>query len=233
MKTRKINLDRKPVTTDQIRSRQNFQHLLTNYKTLTSPFWRRPLFYGSVGFASLTATLLIFSLDEENNVAVENNKQKNNKEIVDQALVTNVENDTPVLIAKLSDAQSVSTNSIVNDLHDETKIIAKNEPVKRMVKKNNYLPSVGGVNEGDLSVDDLCNSPMIKIDSGEVVSFKIQIIDGMEDVVYEVKGNKLPDQLVKKVKSGKTGQLIMISDVKAKHHEVEKNIASMNLQIVK
>jgi hypothetical protein len=52
MKARKINLDRAPISSDKIKSKQDFEHVVTNYKLIKPSFWTNPWFYGPVGLAS-------------------------------------------------------------------------------------------------------------------------------------------------------------------------------------
>lgn len=58
MKT-KFNLDRKPLDSSFIQSRQDFDKVLKGYQALKPPLWKNPWFYGPVGLASLAVALTL------------------------------------------------------------------------------------------------------------------------------------------------------------------------------
>jgi hypothetical protein len=76
MKARKINLDRAPISSDKIESKQDFEHVLTNYKLIKPSFWTNPWFYGPVGLASLA---IVVSLLMNN---VNSNPEANEKKSI-------------------------------------------------------------------------------------------------------------------------------------------------------
>ncbi len=59
MKKFKVILDRKPMNSDHVESKQDFNHVLNEFKKLKPPIWRNPWFYGPVGLASLTLLMSI------------------------------------------------------------------------------------------------------------------------------------------------------------------------------
>lgn len=73
MKARKINLDRAPISSDKIESKQDFGHVVTNYKLIKPSFWTNPWFYGPVGLASFA---IVVSLMMNN---VNSNPEQNEK----------------------------------------------------------------------------------------------------------------------------------------------------------
>ena len=74
MKTRKINLDRAPISSDKIKSKQDFEHVLTNYNSIKPSFWTKPWFYGPVGLASLAIVFSLF-INSANSNPNENEKK--------------------------------------------------------------------------------------------------------------------------------------------------------------
>lgn len=63
MKKLKMNLDRKPLNSEFIESKQNFNQVLNGFKQLKPPIWKNPWFYGPIGVASLA---LFFSINSTN-----------------------------------------------------------------------------------------------------------------------------------------------------------------------
>ncbi len=74
MKARKINLDRAPISSDKIESKQDFEHVLTNYNAIKPSFWTNPWFYGPVGLASLAIVVSLF-MNNINSNTEENEKK--------------------------------------------------------------------------------------------------------------------------------------------------------------
>lgn len=66
MKKLKINLDRPPLESKYIESKQNFDHVLNGFKQLKPPIWKNPWFYGPVGIASLALILSIGLINAKN-----------------------------------------------------------------------------------------------------------------------------------------------------------------------
>ena len=59
MKNRKLNLDRPPISKEQIDAHSSFDKVLDSYKSVKPTLWKNPWFYGPAGIASLA---LIVSL---------------------------------------------------------------------------------------------------------------------------------------------------------------------------
>ena len=59
MKKLKIILDRKPMNSNHVASKQDFNQVLNEFKKLKPPIWKNPWFYGPVGLASLTLLMSI------------------------------------------------------------------------------------------------------------------------------------------------------------------------------
>lgn len=66
MKKLKINLDRPPLESKHIESKQNFDHVLNGFKQLKPPIWKNPWFYGPVGVASVALVLSMGLINAKN-----------------------------------------------------------------------------------------------------------------------------------------------------------------------
>ncbi|MBI1837024.1 MAG: hypothetical protein HYR91_07135 [Flavobacteriia bacterium] len=66
MKTRKINLDRTPIESEYVQSKQNFDHVLSNYKAIKPTLWKNPWFYGPIGLASIALVVALSIGGNEN-----------------------------------------------------------------------------------------------------------------------------------------------------------------------
>jgi hypothetical protein len=65
MNSRKINLDRPHISSEEINANQNFQEVLKNFKMSKPPIWKTPWFWGSIGLASV-CTALLLTIQNEN-----------------------------------------------------------------------------------------------------------------------------------------------------------------------
>ena len=81
MKKVKINLDRKPLNSGYIESKQNFDQVLAGFKQIKPPIWKNPWFYGPVGVASL-ALLVSLSVLNSNNEKNDNNSTLNTSSVL-------------------------------------------------------------------------------------------------------------------------------------------------------
>lgn len=68
MKKVKINLDRKPLNSGYIESKQNFDQVLAGFKQIKPPIWKNPWFYGPVGVASLALIVSLSMLNSNNDI---------------------------------------------------------------------------------------------------------------------------------------------------------------------
>ena len=67
MKKLKINLDRQPLESKYIESKQNFDQVLNGFKQLKPPIWKNPWFYGPVGVATVALMLTVGSINSNTN----------------------------------------------------------------------------------------------------------------------------------------------------------------------
>lgn len=81
MKKVKINLDRKPLNSGYIESKQNFNQVLAGFKQIKPPIWKNPWFYGPIGVASL-AILISLSLLNSNSEINENKSTLNTSSVL-------------------------------------------------------------------------------------------------------------------------------------------------------
>ena len=70
MEIKKVNLDRKPITSEYIQSKQDFQHVVNAFSKTKIPVWKQPLFYGAIGVASL-ATVVTSTVIHFNNTEID------------------------------------------------------------------------------------------------------------------------------------------------------------------
>ncbi len=107
MDKRKMNLDRDPISSEQIQAKQNFDAILSNYQLLKKPFFKSKWFWGAAGLATL-GLVTVFGLSNlNNNIAYEENTTLTNN----QPLTSNLPEDTPYVLP-------VAENAVPYEVHN-------------------------------------------------------------------------------------------------------------------
>lgn len=91
MKT-KFNLDRKPLDSSYIQSKQDFDKVINGYRAMKPPIWKNPWFYGPAGLASLA---LILTVTFQNNFFAHDNTSTLNT--TQQINANQLPDDTPCI----------------------------------------------------------------------------------------------------------------------------------------
>jgi hypothetical protein len=91
MKT-KFNLDRKPLESSFINSKQDFDKVIKGYQAMKPPIWKNPWFYGPAGLASLA---IILTLTFQNNILASDNNSTLSE--ITQKSENQLPEDTPCL----------------------------------------------------------------------------------------------------------------------------------------
>ncbi|MDX1446406.1 hypothetical protein [Lishizhenia sp.] len=73
MNNRKMNLDRPKISSEEIKSRQNFDQILGNLKALHKPFYKKTWFWGTTGLATVAVAIGLSTLITNENNIDENN----------------------------------------------------------------------------------------------------------------------------------------------------------------
>ena len=106
MDNRKMNLDRSPVSSEQIQAKQNFDAILSNYKLLKKPFYKSKWFWGTTGLATF-GLVMVFGL----------NNFKSNTAYDDKTTLTNSEFKTIILPEDTPCILPVKENAAPFDLY--------------------------------------------------------------------------------------------------------------------
>lgn len=242
MEIKKINVDRKPLETEYIQSKQDFQHVLANYKKAHIPVFKQPLFYGVIGFASLATliTVSVFNINPEQNDKIITSKN--------ETKVSTTEKPGPIQksdlklfvkpatlqIAKI-DRPEQTKAKVESDIPQETKSVQTQivaQPEKKVSPTPSNFPHISGISEGAISISQLCNSEGILMRNGlDVVAFKFQYISGGTDKQIAVSGNKIPSTVCAEMTKSNLEQLVFITDIEANSANGKVNVPSMNLWV--
>lgn len=94
----KINTDRAPINSDEIKQHQNFKHTWQKQYQKPTPFYRKPKFFGAVILLLCLVVVLIIEYNESNEA-----EQKTKKIIPQKTIVQPLEN---------KDSTTVKTDTI-------------------------------------------------------------------------------------------------------------------------
>ena len=238
----KTILDREPLSSDYIRSRQDFDQVVSAAKVAQKPIWKSAWFYGVTGLTSIAIVIAI---------SVSGGKEQQKEPYVIGQTVDPSEVQTTKPRLKSSDSGNFSMaignptkketaveehTSAVEDREERSvqtpifkePVITEDEeiPVVKTVEKreenpkttpsNNYMPNFGGVYEGNVPVDLLCGGNGIQSNGTlAVTSFTISYFDGKQNVTARVRGNKIPYDVCEDLGRYNVGTEIFITNIYA------------------
>jgi hypothetical protein len=135
MSHRKMNLDRPNPNSEQIRSKQNFEQVLSKYHLLKTPVWKSPWFWGPTGLASLGIAIAL---------SINYSNSQNNSHDKTNTLVNNSElpKDTECIHAPIAGEDIPFQQTTVDPLKDATITLASGTVID--IPKGSLLPGETG-----------------------------------------------------------------------------------------
>lgn len=215
MEKLKTILDRKPVSSDYIKSKQDFGKVIKGVKSLSPPVYKSAWFYGAVGVAAVAITVAAVTLTSPDTPKVD-------ETIRTSQIATNM---TPEdsNVALLSEKQHAEKEKPESSPEVKKKIEVKSkppkptekEPVKQVVEKTTLeketdetvpelesdMPHISGISSGPINFKDFCNPLGIQVDNGILIyRYTIQYRSCARDVTATVRGNKIPQSLCDEIR---------------------------------
>ncbi len=214
----KINYNRPELTRSEIEKRQDFDSILKQIKSVKPYLFKKILFYGAIGLASITGIIIFNS----NTYKTTKNKTYDSKITLNNTAITS-KNET--LLIK-SDETVKSTRYVKNNskiIKNEvviTSSIEKSDEIANEVKTDFYqksnLPSISGVENGDISKEQFLNAKNIEIaNSATILSFKVNYFKISDFIEKPIIGNVLTDDLKNEIISYHNQLPISITEIKA------------------
>lgn len=233
----KINilLDRELLDSAHIQSRQNFDLILQDFRSVKQPLGTRAWFYGAVGTASVAFGVSVINLDPITKAKVETtdppviishfappHQQKKPQETLEKP------QETPG-IQRIEKEESSKTNPPIT----QTQVpVVQNEKVA----KRALLPSIGGIFDGQISVAKFCETGSIECNHADFLirSFVFEGFVGSEDIRREVLGAKLPDDICQSIKDLKRKESVFITEIRAGKNGEEGSVTlpSLHLELI-
>jgi hypothetical protein len=241
MEIKKINLDRKPLTVDQIKAKENFSEILANANLHKPGIWKSPWFYGAIGLSSLASFMLLstdFETKKEFNVktsTLNNNllQANNNPHIEKVKPFIGTEKQVPS--KKNSSNNSLKDEIPVYTTQAATSEYKELEQLVPQVKKVNGLPSIAGIANGAIKSSILKDAEIIE--SGfdfKINGYKVNYFNGYKEVEERLEGNALPTDLREKLINYNLGDMVFFTELRGVDNlGINRDLPSMNLRIVK
>ena len=222
----KTILDRKPLSSEYIRSKQDFANVVKGAKGLGKPYWQTNWFIGTVGVAAVaiivTAVTLSSSEDpkkpDHNQVITAMNAESQpevpsmvsgdlaqieetsddvNIELEEETIA--VENDQNVPSDR-QETQTVSSNNREEEIPSTT--VARELPLKVEEPETVELglPNVAGVTGGPIAFKDFCDPLGIQVDGGVIIHrYTLQYRSCARDITVRIGGNRLPPEVCQEI----------------------------------
>ena len=220
----KINtiLNRKPINSEYINSKQDFNKVMDGFQQLKPPVWNSAWFYGTVGVAAIAIIFTAVSLtssdtEKDTKLATTNTEMSafsNHKESIDDQKVI-----ATTVTAPLEDAPTVAAIPVdvtpepfIEEPTVAARVIPVEEPtvVPVVEEVKLTLANIAGVSDGSISFKDFCDPLGIQVNEDISISqYTIHYSSCAQEVTARVRGSKIPSSICEELRS--CGQRIEIS----------------------
>lgn len=255
-------LNREKLSSNYINSKQDFGKVLSGHQKLKPPLWKKPLFYGSIGVASLALILTVVNISsspvrtdeistKQNKILTANFSSPSNTlkstegSLNSELLAVALENESsesetlkevilPKSIQKIEKTPEIIADEVVASVQKEE---VSTEIVPVINRESISFPRLAGVFTGDITIDDFCSKRGIECvdNSYGVTSYTIEYFNGRTTVTSDVKGYKIPSSVCELIHDSSIGNQVFITNIKAENRTTGNRISlnSMNLNPVK
>lgn len=230
----KTILDRKPLSSDYISSKQDFGKVLKGVQHLKPPVWKSAWFYGTVGVAAIAVVVTAVSLSggDSKNTRDELATTQVQETISTKKQTTKPKTNTALLAQndQLPQENTVQNPSTPEPVHTEisetqiertenTPVVVEEETTEEARTVKNTMPHIAGVFNGAIPFDDFCDPNGIQVNNDiEILSYTIQYYSCTRDVTANIRGSKIPETVCQEI--GDCGQRIMVYMTNIKGRDV-------------
>lgn len=233
----KTILDRKPLSSDYIKSKQDFGKVMKGVKSINAPVWKSSWFYGAIGVTAIAIAVTALTLMDDsempespttlNQVASAKEKQVRISEVPtlsnhEVAYVS--EKSEPVKTPK-SEAEKRTEGPV--SIAGVDKTIPPEETVKKVLVKPEAakepevvltMPHIAGVSEGPIAFQDFCNSLGLQVGEGvSILGYTIQYSSCTREVVARCSGNRIPPSVCEEIRACGENIEITFSNIKGQN----------------
>lgn len=237
MKKNKTIIDREPVSSDYIASKQDFNNVMKQVEQLKTPVWKSGWFYGPIGMASVAITISIARIDsteaktELNEPVIAQTVNSPQEHVENFQALSNEESQPDLTVKEKVSKHEVSIQTPIEEKNTTTPTIVPNsnvdsDPIEKKLetipvneqttsKRVSTIPHIGRNYTGNISISDL-HQPITVNEMIEVVEFTINFnsLNGTDS--RHVIGNKIPEDVIKSIEKYNNGYMFFINDIKGK-----------------
>jgi len=236
----KTILDREPLSSEYIRSKQDFAKVMNGAKGLSKPYWKTNWFYGVVGVATVavivTAVMLTNSEKPEDSEPKKvltattqsdsgdlHKKELGEKELLPENHTDEAEQSETVIEEVVPEEEpQVNQREQFEEEVENARVVQTSEEEKDVVLEI-PSPNIAGVSSGPIAFSDFCDPLGIQVGKGVLIyRYTIQYRSCARDVTARVSGNKLPPQLCAEIKDCGAPIEVNFSKIEAYDRDNEK-----------
>lgn len=234
MKKRKTNVDREHLSSDFIKSKQDFGTVLNQVKLLQKPVWKSAWFYGPVGLAvvAVVASAATFNPAsqaplEVSDFTVKPDSQFGIKPADSEVFRTSDKLEFEVK-TKASEIDSRS-HEVVRDVPvspvekveypqvEEEKVlntIESAEVAHESIRKKSKFPHVNHVFTGEITIEDLREHPIESDVVERITEFTIHYAASNGNETLKVSGDRIPEHICASIQKNGIGYMLFITEIK-------------------
>lgn len=239
METRKINVDRKKLSSEDIQQGQNWEKVLSESRKLQPPLNKSIWYYGPIALASISVLISIslFAKPSQSEVDVENEPQQtqlvvHKKEVKEKEEVkTQIQKEEKfekkiTLKKEVKKAQKEKTKEKVVELLGDVELdkepeevvvhTEKKEPTKAIESKFVFA-KIANKFEGELSLVEIQKNPRLSLnaENASILEFELSFFNGTEIEVVKIQGEKIPISIVDKITKVGAGSSLYFTKILA------------------
>lgn len=212
----KTVLDRKPLSSEYIGSKQDFGKVMKGANGVSASIWKSTWFYGTVGVAAVAVIVAAVTLTNSNTPKdqatleaptalsmVENDKHDQRetaqkpttgpKETTES--VKHTESSTPKPVATKG-KEPVSQKQPTDQSSPTAKKVVTEEVAPELT-----MPNISGVSTGSIAFKDFCNPLGIQVGNGVLIhNYTIRYRSCARDVTARISGNRIPLEVCNEIR---------------------------------
>lgn len=236
----KVNVDREPISSSSIADRQDFNHVLSEYRKSAIPSFNSKWVLGSViSTAVITGVIVSASFDWDSGASDQKSSRRDllsevcKPSSLEQIASREQFEKSPAVAISRVDEQSRTKQNRKNEEVEQTakpesKVNGEKEvqviPVSTKDKaepqhepkptSSTPMPHIGNYYTGEIPINVLCNNEQIASGSNlAVVAYQITYFDGNKEVSQTIKGAAIPNAVCDKLGRYNLGENVRITSI--------------------
>ena len=205
----KTILDREPLNSEYINSKQDFNKVLDGFQKLKPPVWKTGWFYGTVGLASLALIFTTVSLTSSDLEKDALKTASNSENVTYIAPKSNETKSTVVVKPKTEETEDTEPVAITPLIADSPPIVEESPIIERATPEEEppvivpeviTTPHIAGTHKGPIPFKDFCDPLGIQVnESISVVEYTLHYFSCTQEVTVKIRGSKIPPEVCKEL----------------------------------